>query len=261
MFAAPMMMKSAAAVGAFNPVDLFGTGDKGLVIDPSDISSLWIDTGKTANVSADGQAVAVIEDLAGKTTDLSQATAARQALYKTSGGLHWLLSDGSNDFYPIASSFITNSKDVTLVAAMSMEASGDYPGLLRGAQAATGFALIFRQSQRRPRPAVWTTSGTVYSDANVSLSLGQAHVLTEFWDRSTGILTFDRDRAEVVNTSGTPADIAPPTTVYELFRGVGSDAQCLAAKLYFLCIIDRELTVQELADLEDYAAAKSGVTL
>lgn len=72
--------------------------------DPSDLSTLWKDTAGTTPVTADGDAVARIDDKSGNGRHLLQATSGKRPLYKTSGGLSWLQFDGSDDHLVTASS-------------------------------------------------------------------------------------------------------------------------------------------------------------
>lgn len=68
--------------------------------DPSDLSTMF-QTGTRASpgaaVTADGDPVGLILDKSGNNNDLVQGTAGQRPLYKTSGGLSWLLFDGVDD--------------------------------------------------------------------------------------------------------------------------------------------------------------------
>ena len=87
----------APAVAPFSPASLFAGGEQGGWWDPSDLSTLWQDTAATIPVTTDGQAVARINDKAGRGNHLTQATVAARPVYRTSGGLHWLEFDGLGD--------------------------------------------------------------------------------------------------------------------------------------------------------------------
>jgi hypothetical protein len=97
-FPSPLLSVVVAGSGAFNPTTLFSGGVAGGWWDPSDLSTLWKDTAGTSAVTSDGDAVARIDDKSGNGNNLLQATLANRPLYKTSGGLSWLLFDGSNDY-------------------------------------------------------------------------------------------------------------------------------------------------------------------
>lgn len=66
--------------------------------DPSDLSTLFQDSAGTTPVTADGDPVGKMLDKSGNGNHLTQATAGSRPLYKTSGGLSWLLFDGVDDY-------------------------------------------------------------------------------------------------------------------------------------------------------------------
>jgi hypothetical protein len=95
------------ASGAFTPATVSPTA----WYDPSDLTTLWKDTAGTDPVTADGDAVARIDDKSGNGYHWLQATAANRPLYKTAGGLHWLLFDGVNDALTAGSTSFGSSMD------------------------------------------------------------------------------------------------------------------------------------------------------
>lgn len=60
-------------------------------------ANLWLDTAGTSPVTTDGDLVARRDDLSGTGMHLIQATSAARPVYRTSGGLHWLEYDGTDD--------------------------------------------------------------------------------------------------------------------------------------------------------------------
>jgi hypothetical protein len=97
----------ASTFGGFSPASLAPNA----WYDPSDLSSMFQDTAGTTPITADGQAVARINDKSGNGYHLTQATAGSRALYKTSGGLSWLLFDGVDDGYTQAAVTFPASAD------------------------------------------------------------------------------------------------------------------------------------------------------
>ncbi|WP_376870724.1 hypothetical protein [Albirhodobacter sp. R86504] len=71
--------------------------------DPSDRANMFTDIAMTTQVTADGQAVAVIRDQSGNNHHLTQPIAAARPLYRTNGTLHWLEGDGVDDILTCAS--------------------------------------------------------------------------------------------------------------------------------------------------------------
>mgnify|MGYP007005598344 CR=1 FL=1 len=66
--------------------------------DVSDVATLFKDTAGTTPVTADGDAVARVNDKSGNGYNLLQATASKRPIYKISGGYSWLLFDGVDDY-------------------------------------------------------------------------------------------------------------------------------------------------------------------
>ncbi len=64
--------------------------------DPSDLTTLWQDTGRTTAVTADGQTVGCMDDKTGNGRHLKFVIST--PVYKTSGGLHWLEFNGSSQY-------------------------------------------------------------------------------------------------------------------------------------------------------------------
>ena len=80
---------------AFNPLSLQPIA----LWNPANVASLWKDTAGTIPVTADGDAVARIDDLSGNGNNLLQSTASSRPLWRSSGGLSWLEFDGVDDFF------------------------------------------------------------------------------------------------------------------------------------------------------------------
>lgn len=70
--------------------------------DPSDLTTLFQDTAGTTPVTVDGDPVARVNDKSGNGYNLLQSNASKRPLYKTSGGLKWLLFDGVDDILSAA---------------------------------------------------------------------------------------------------------------------------------------------------------------
>jgi hypothetical protein len=68
-------------VAGFNPIELFNGGVVGGWYDPSDLTTLWQDSGRTTPVTAYGQPVGAIDDKSGNGRHLIQATAINRPTY------------------------------------------------------------------------------------------------------------------------------------------------------------------------------------
>jgi hypothetical protein len=88
--------RRVAALGGtpFSPESIAGLD---VWYDPSDLSTLFQDAAMTTPVTANDDPVGAILDKSGNDRHATQSTANNRPLYKTSGGLHWLEFDGTND--------------------------------------------------------------------------------------------------------------------------------------------------------------------
>lgn len=75
-----MSKKRAATAAAFVPTDIAGSL---LWLDASDITTLWQDSGRTSQVSANGQSVGAWDDKSGNARHMTNGTAAEQPTYQT----------------------------------------------------------------------------------------------------------------------------------------------------------------------------------
>lgn len=75
-----LSVRSGAGPGspAFDPAMLFAAGEDGFWLDPSDLSTLWLDTAGTQPATAPGQAVARVDDKSGNGRNATQATLSRR---------------------------------------------------------------------------------------------------------------------------------------------------------------------------------------
>ena len=79
---------------SFNPLSLEPTA----LYDPSNLATLFQDAAMTTPVTAHNDPVGAMLDLSGNGNHVTQGTAGLRPLYQTGGGLHWLLTDGSDDW-------------------------------------------------------------------------------------------------------------------------------------------------------------------
>ncbi len=88
------------------PDALFAGGEQGAWYDPSDLSTLFQDAAGTIPVTTAGDPVGMMQDKSGNGNHARQATAAARPTYQTDGALHWLATDGVDDFMTIVSASI-----------------------------------------------------------------------------------------------------------------------------------------------------------
>jgi hypothetical protein len=79
---------------------LFAGGEEGAWYDPSDISTLWTDTGGTT-AAGDGDEAARIDDKSGNGNNATQATAGLRMTLLRGGQYEYLSGNGSDDTYSV----------------------------------------------------------------------------------------------------------------------------------------------------------------
>lgn len=77
---------------------LFTGGKQGVFLDPSDLSTMFQDAAGTVPVTANGDPVGLIRDKSGNGNHATQTVSAARPTYRTEGILHWLESDGIDDY-------------------------------------------------------------------------------------------------------------------------------------------------------------------
>jgi hypothetical protein len=250
-----MLISTAIAIGAgvypggvapINPVTLF-SGEDGLLLDASDISTLWKDTAGTVPVTADSDVVARIDDLSGNGIHLSNLTAARRPLYRTSGGLHWLEFDSTDDGL---------EKNPGLPGGMAMPFSimqGIRPiGPLPGSH-----YFFFNNAGRpviRSSTSKWIPGwNSVDVDINqIAVTDDVETVLAVLYKSPTSELYKD----DAFISSGNVTSVASSAGVTSV--GGFSGILAVGMRMYTTFVIDRELTLEELAGVTLWMQGKTG---
>lgn len=101
VFYRPMVHGPIAPVvstALWTPAAMFESGELGVWYDPSDLSTMYQDTGKTLAVTGNGQPVGYIADKSGNGRHAIQSNDARRPIYRTDGTRHWLEFDGANHY-------------------------------------------------------------------------------------------------------------------------------------------------------------------
>jgi hypothetical protein len=109
-------LRSLNQGSSFSPASLFASGEKGAWYDPSDITTLFQDAAGTIPVTASGQPVGRILDKSGNGAHATQSTDSARPTYTVSGGLSYLLFDGSDDWLTASSVNLSATNKVTFWA-------------------------------------------------------------------------------------------------------------------------------------------------
>lgn len=250
---------------AFDPSDLFNNGENGGWYDPSDLSTLWQDTAGTTAVTTSGQSVARIDDKSGSGHHLTQATAASRPTYQTSGGLHWLDFDGTDDYLQETSftASITDSGGALAVSSASNNAEkigGLLEELVQGSSGDTGRNIIYFDTRATPRRianyAPDSTGGTVDRLIDLDAEIDSTAKVFIFNSDGTSGSAY-LDNVQQGSTVSTTAAF-PSTTKITIGRQAAGPSYH-DGKLYGALILDRALTTQERSDLNTWLSDKAGI--
>lgn len=227
--------------------------------DPSDLSTMFQDTAGTTPVTTDGDPVGRINDKSGNGRNLLQATAASRPLYKTSGGLHWLLFDGSDDFLETAAFALTDaSGHHSSGVAMQLDVAAGVHSILDADDgSANRLSQFVRVSGGTPESIAFNTGAAVFSDNCASVSTNDA-VLTQ--QTASSAVEIFKDGAGDGSTAitGSMKTMTRPLCVGANNSGA---AQFLDGRVYGAVHLARALAPGEMADLVTYLGKKQGRTI
>lgn len=211
--------------------------------DSSDLTTLFQDSAMTTPVTANNDPVGAIRDKSGNNRHLTQGTALARPLYKTSGGLHWLESDGTSRYlvFTVSPSI---PQPIVRVSAIRQLAWAN-PGFI------FPVGPDLRQTGSSPRIAMDAGSAQIPSD---DAAIGTDVVVTEIFNGASSSLTID---------NGTPATGNPGANALDhLGFGAQFDGSLFAsARLSAQVVLDYVPTAGQLALLRTYLAAKQGRSL
>jgi hypothetical protein len=250
-----------------DPSALFAAGEQGVWYDFSDLSTMFQDRAGATPVTADGQTVGKILDKSGRGHHAVAPTDAARPLYRTSGGLHWLEFNGTNNtmvstainFAPSdkISVFGGVRKESDVAGRIFVELGSNSPGI-NGS-----FATIV--------PWLESNMSTFHAFAFNARGTTDVMVISEPYTAPyTAVLTGIADIAEATVTSRVNAQ--PTTKISSLGTGtfleyplyVGSryaNSLFFHGRMYSTIVLGRLATTQEITDTEYWVASKTGVTL
>lgn len=224
--------------------------------DPSDLSTLWQDTAGTTPVTASGQSVARIDDKSGNGYHLTQSTAAARPTYQSSGGLHWLESDGVDDLMQAGSRLgLGADPDLSVITSLRNLSSDSDDRLIHiGDNTPTNLSLSIG------------TAGTSwrYDDGNVIFADFTGDTVVT-WARSTG----DLYRDAIVGLDGVYDPYISTATGGSSVNSTGDEFTLFAkdigalfanVRLYGLVVTESN-NAADRSRAETYLADKAGISL
>lgn len=242
---------------AFSPLNLSPAG----WYDPSDLSTLWRDTAGTDPVTADGQAVARIDDKSGNGLHFVQPTSSARPLYKTSGGLHWLLFDQVDDFMYVdsLSAFNFGTTDFLIAMAFRQFANGgNYKVLFGKTDNSTGanYRCFIRDDYK---PSLFRgTDSQPSSTSDFVATQGSDHFISFGRNASVDRYGLNADReTKSWAAAGTGSTSFNPT----LFADGNDGSYFTGGRFYGAFLKDENLSDGDYSSLRTWLGAKAGLSL
>lgn len=186
--------------GGFQPSTLFATGEQGLWLDPSDLTTMFQDDAGTTPVTAAGQVVGLIRDKSGNDNHATQATAASKPILRNTGALWWLEFDGVDDFLVTANINLTATDKASF-----------WVGATKSSDATTGMIIETSVSASANDGAFYLTG----PQGNGTSSYGV--VLRGTTETGSSLTTFT---APITNVISVNYDIAQPGRATEILPRV-----------------------------------------
>ena len=244
----------------FSPLGLFAGGEQGAWYDPSDKSTLFQDVAGTVPVTQDGDPVALMRDKSGNGYHATQPVSASRPIYKTDGILHWLESDGVDDFLDLGN--VLNLEYSGQIQVHGFQS--DFAPVLGGKSIAIGV----------PNRYFFGIDGVALVPTGEQSE--SASVLLNFVDteRTVSAMVIDRLRGVTIRNRGVVTAQSDNlldsnyNVVSSLpFRLLGYPHPDLTSNYsthngkWFGCVILQTDDFSDVGAIESYLAAKSGVTL
>ena len=227
--------------------------------DPSDLTTLWQDTGRTTAVTADGQTVWCIDDKTGNGRHLKLVSSG--PVYKTSGGLHWLEFNGSSQYLETTQgmdAFVSGSASECFAAFRMTSPETDSSGFDNDACFAdsSGYSTYgYGRSSGLIGVAAYNTSfGTVSQTS--SYTSGTDVVLSCGWDASN--MRLSKDNSADSTVSFTPQSGAYSNSGVKLRLGRDNNTRYAQLRFYGGAFKSTTLTAGERTAFCTWLGAKQG---
>lgn len=242
---------------SFDPTEVSGVL---AIYDSSDLSTLWKDAAGTDPVTSDGDPVRRRDDTSGNGHHIIAPSDTTRWTYYTSGGLHWLESDGVDDRMEVATRFSLSANpelEVSQairplsnidVADRLWQLGGTGTGIIGGSIGTGGWAYRHNNGNR-----IFDTTVSLGTDVVAQWTREASDTYGEQLLFLDGV-----SQAETSNTNGTgtPIDVVdqfnlantPSATTPANFRDYGT-------------VVSSGATAEDIANLLTYLAAKQGRVL
>lgn len=259
---------------AFDPADLFQASERGIWIDPQDLSTMFQDTAGTVPVTAAGQKVARINDKSGNGNHLTQSTSGNQPYLRHDGSHYYLELVGSTPTYLLAPNTNqlaprTNSMLMAVATRYTSPTTSQY--------------IAARSLQGPGANRYWMSQGVTGDNASFNYASSSGDIAVPTMSNGSGANTVvsgtvDRSAGSAVvrvnSVSGAPASFSPDTatdrnTAYRFIVGVYPNASDTGVasgtgatgRLYGLVLRFAPIDDVLRSDLEWWMGQQCGVAL
>jgi hypothetical protein len=237
---------AALPAGGFDPTSLF-SGTVGGWWDPSDLSTMFKDTAGTTPVTADGDAVARINDKSGNGNHLLQSTLGNRPIFKNVSGVRYLSFDGTDDYMLVT----IGSMGSSWTRINGVQSTG--ANLLKCFFGGTSTDDHRCQDDGSAGTIMMPNGSTVGPGATRTNSVD--YVWTELWNAAP--CKFAQDNAAYV-TSPSVASVTPSGITVAARAAISAFA---AMRWHGGLMINRTLNSTEIANCRSFFGAKQGRTL
>lgn len=239
-----------AAPPSFNPTTLF-PGLRGGWWDPSDMSTLWQDNGRTTQVTAAGQTVGAMDDKSGNGNNVLQATPGKRPTLRNSGSLWWLEFVAANDTSLLTTILAFDTDVSSDVMAFQNVTWGNGATFWDGSTGNLGRVCGLVSS-----PEIATFCSGAGPTDTTNMTVGANHVVTAIWNgASGGSLAVDNNS---YNTGGSFGGNPNGITFGNFGGGGGSGSD----SLFFGGIrIQGIMTAPNIASCRTFFGSKAGLSL
>lgn len=240
-----MTLAQREGVGAFSPASIFAGGKAGAFYDPFVLSSLTQGEDGTTPVTATDQVVGRAADQSGNANHWLQQSPTLKPLYKTAGGLHWLQSDGLDDY--LRSLFVPGATWTRITAIRQIAYGGVANARVYGGGNANAGNLL------QPSSGNLQMFGGSFG-GSVAAAIGTDYVVSEIWNGGGSSLAIN---------NGTPGAGDPGATAPGgwTFGASSTNAVPTLTRFYGGIMVAGLLTAEQTANMRAWCAARAGITL
>lgn len=248
-----------ALAGGFSPLDLFSGGEEGFWLDPSDLSTMWQDSGATTPAVV-GQPVGRINDKSGNGWGWTAGAGARPILQQD-GALYYLEFNGAQSM--ASTGPITMSATDQVMACCGLRKDDDtaqrFAFELSVNSGANNGAFTLQAPNAATPTVTWQSRGTstAFAISPASFPAPIKLVATGQSEIVTAVATLRLNAVQVANSAASQG-----TGNYGNYPFyIGSRASAggfFIGRIYQLVVVGRNVTTQERDDTEAYVNAKTG---